>query len=333
METMTATLNTVQDLEASVLAGTAITRDEALSLIDAPLDELSAAADRIRAQMCGDGFDMCSIINAKSGRCPENCTFCAQSIRYPTISVDSYPLITTDELVRQAQENKDKGVIRFSIVTSGRKLRRDEVRHICEGVRRIKQEVGIEVCISAGLLSAEDFQALHDAGISRVHCNLETSRAYFPSICTSHTFDDKIATLQAARDEGMSLCSGGILGLGESMEDRIDMALSARELGVNSFPVNVLVAIEGTPLAGTEQLSPEEVQRCVAIFRFILPQAAIRLAGGRELLGDDGKACFQSGANSAISGDMLTTTGTTIASDMTLVQDLGYTVTLDHSHS
>ncbi|PLW01603.1 biotin synthase BioB [Corynebacterium ulcerans] len=327
---MTTTLNDVQNLKERVLAGEIIDRDTALTLLDAPLDELAQAADDIRQHFCGNGFDMCSIINAKSGRCPENCTFCAQSIRFPNIEIDKYPLITVDELLAQAKENKEKGVLRFSIVTSGRKLRRDEVEHICEGVRRIRAEIGIEVCISAGLLTEEQFTLLHNAGVSRVHCNLETSRNNFPNICTSHTFEDKIETLEAAKRAGMSLCSGGILGLGETFEDRIDMVISARELGVKSIPVNVLVAIEGTPLQGMVPVAPEEVRRAVAIFRFLCPDAAIRLAGGRELLGDHGEACFTSGANSAISGDMLTTTGSTIASDLALVKELGFDVALDH---
>ena len=197
---------------------------------------------------------------------------------------------------------------------------------MCAVIRQIRQESKISVCVSFGLLTEAQFRRLRAAGASRVHNNLETSRRNFPNICTTHTFDEKVAAIRAAQDAGLSVCSGGILGLGETVEDRIDMAFDLKELGVKSVPVNILNPIAGTPLESNERLTVEEVRRIVAVYRFILPDASIRLAGGRGLLGDKGKSCFRSGANAAISGDMLTTAGITVQTDLELLKELGYQV-------
>ena len=195
---------------------------------------------------------------------------------------------------------------------------------MCEVIRSIKKEVGISVCVSFGLLKEQQFRKLKEEGVTRVHNNLETSRRNFPNICTTHTFDDKVEAIRAAQAAGLSVCSGGIMGLGETAEDRIDMALSLRELGIKSVPVNMLNPIPGTPLEGNQKLTQEDMRRIVAVYRFLLPEASIRLAGGRGLLPDKGKGCFVSGANAAISGDMLTTAGITMKTDMELLKELGY---------
>ena len=197
---------------------------------------------------------------------------------------------------------------------------------LCGVIRRIREEVGIAVCVSVGLLGEEQFRKLREAGASRAHNNLETSRRNFPHICTTHTFDDKIEAIRAARRAGLTVCSGGIMGLGETVEDRIDMAISLRELGIKSVPVNMLNPIPGTPLEQNQVLTGEDMRRIVAVYRFLLPDASIRLAGGRGLLADKGKGCFASGANAAISGDMLTTAGITTKTDLELVNGLGYEV-------
>lgn len=287
------------------------------------MKELSSWANKIREYFCSNGFDICTIINAKSGRCSENCRFCSQSIHSHTASA-VYPLLSTEKIVEQAKHDAAQGVLRFSIVTSGKRLTNREVLKICEAVKAIKAVCNISVCVSLGLLKQEQFAWLKEAGVERVHNNLETSERYFPSVCTTHTFADKIVAIRAAQAAGLPVCSGGIMGLGESVEDRIDMALSLRKLGVKSIPVNMLNAIEGTPFEGNKRLSPEDLQRIVAVYRFMLPQASIRLAGGRGLLGDKGEACFKSGANATISGDMLTTAGITVATDMQLLKELGF---------
>ena len=211
-------------------------------------------------------------------------------------------------------------------MTSGKRLSDAEVDLMCEVVREIKEKIGISVCVSFGLLNEQQFRKLKEAGVTRVHNNLETSRRNFPNICTTHKFDDKIQAIRAAQAAGLSVCSGGIMGLGETAEDRIDMALTLRELGVRSIPVNMLNPIPGTPFENNERLTPEDMQRIVAVYRFILPRASIRLAGGRGLMPDKGKSCFTSGANAAISGDMLTTAGITTKTDMALLKELGYEV-------
>lgn len=318
-------MNIVENLKQKVLSGGLITREEALSLADAPLEELTSAADEIRNTMCGNGFDICTIINGKCGRCSEDCKYCAQSAHYQAACPDTYPLLSTEELLKGARHNEEQGVLRYSIVTSGKRLSDREVEQVCESIRIIKQETSsIEICVSFGLLNEDQFRKIHEAGASRVHCNLESSAAYFPNVCTTHTYEEKIETLKAAKRAGLSICSGGILGLGETMADRIDMVLTARELGVKSVPMNLLNPIPGTPFEHNRKLTVEEACRCAAVFRFLIPDASIRLAGGRGLMKDKGEACFRSGANAAISGDMLTTAGITVETDMKLIHELGF---------
>lgn len=314
-------------LKEKVQNGGEISREEALKLYDAPLEELCQAADEIRTQFCRNEFDICTIINGKSGKCSENCKYCAQSAHYHT-GAGEYPLLDTKEIVEQARYNADRGVLRYSIVTSGRALKDSEVDQMCGAIREIKKNVKIEVCVSFGLLNEAQFRKIKEAGATRVHNNLETSRNNFPNVCTTHTFDDKTAAIKAAMAAGLSVCSGGIMGLGETKEDRVDMALSLRELGVRSVPVNMLNPIPGTPYENNRRLTVDDMRRIVAVYRFILPGASIRLAGGRGLMEDKGEGCFRSGANAVISGDMLTTAGYTIETDMEMIQRLGYKAVL-----
>lgn len=313
------------ELTNKVLNGKQITKTEALFLYKQPLHELCINADKIRRHFCSTQFDICTIINAKSGSCSENCKFCAQSA-HSSANTAIYPLLNKEAIVAQAKINHEQGVLRYSIVTSGKRLSDTEVDKMCETIREIKDKVGISVCVSFGLLNEQQFRKLKEAGVTRVHNNLETSRRYFPNICTTHTFDHKATAIRAAQDAGLSVCSGGIMGLGETPEDRIDMAISLRELGIKSVPINMLNPIPGTPLENHKPLTPEDMQRIVAVYRFILPGASIRLAGGRGLLPDKGKKCFMSGANAAISGDMLTTSGITTETDRKLLKELGYEV-------
>ena len=320
-------MNTLQSLTEHVRNGKQITRDEALFLYDQPLEDLCLCADRIRSDFCSNRFDICTIINAKSGGCSENCRFCAQSSHSRTAAA-CYPLLSPKEILNQAKRDHEQGILRFSIVTSGKCLSDREVDSLCPIIRQIRSEVGISVCVSLGLLREDQFLKLKQAGASRVHNNLETSRRYFPQICTTHTFDEKVDAIRAAVRAGLTVCSGGIMGLGETPEDRIDMALSLRQLGIKSIPVNMLNPIPGTPLENNVRLTADDMRRIVAVYRFILPDASIRLAGGRGLLEDKGRSCFLSGANAAISGDMLTTAGITAGSDMELLKELGYEVGL-----
>lgn len=321
-------MSIVEKLKADVLNGKNITRQDALELYkSSDLNCLCNAADEIRQHFCGNGFDICSIINGKCGRCSEDCKYCSQSSHYKT-EIEGYSLLSTAEIVSHAKSNADSGVLRYSIVTSGKNLDDKEIDEVCKSIRAIKGNVDIEVCVSFGLLSYDQLLKIKKAGATRVHCNLETSRNYFESVCTTHTYDDKIETLKAAKKAGLSICSGGIMGLGESIEDRIDLAYALKELNVKSVPVNFLNPVPGTPYENNVLLSDDEKKRIIAVYRFILPDASIRLAGGRGLIADKGEGCFQSGANAAITGDMLTTVGVTQESDMKMIERLGFRVML-----
>lgn len=315
----------IHTLAEEIIAGKQFTREEALWLYEQPLEELAEEADRIRKHFCKDQFDICTIINGKSGRCSENCRFCAQSAHNHT-GAKEYELLGAEEIVKEAKHHDSQGVLRYSIVTSGRRLSDREVEKMCEAIRQIKKETGISVCVSFGLLDTEQYRKLKEAGAERVHNNLETSRRNFPNICTTHSFEDKVKAIHAAQEAGLTVCSGGIMGLGETVEDRIDMAFSLKELGIKSVPVNMLNPIPGTPFEHNRRLTQEDMRRIVAVYRFILPDAFIRLAGGRGLLEDKGRGCFLSGANAAISGDMLTTAGITVETDMKLLEELDYKV-------
>lgn len=316
-------------LKKKILLGYQIDKSEAETLLSHPLKELCSSANQIREHFLQNSFDVCTIINAKSGKCSENCKFCAQSSFYKT-EVETYTLIDTRELVKEAKYNESQGVLRLSIVISGRNASDNEVISLADSIKEIKKESDISICISLGLLNYEQFVILKQAGATRVHNNLETSCNNFPNICTTHTFQDKVKSIKDAQRAGLKVCSGGIMGLLESEIDRIDMAFSLRELLIDSVPINVLNPIAGTPFENNKKLTNAEICRIVAIYRFILPAASIRLAGGRGLLEDKGKACFMSGANAVISGDMLTTVGVNIKQDMQMIKELGFEVKLQN---
>lgn len=316
-----------KQIKDKIINGIDITYNEALSLINAPFDELLNCADEIREHFCKNIFDVCSIINAKSGRCSEDCKFCAQSAHYKT-DISEYPLLDKDKIVKEALYMAEKGVLRFSIVTSGKALTDKDVDIIAEVIKEIKSKSNISICASLGLLSASNFEKLKNAGLERVHNNLEASKNYFPKVCSTHTFEDKVNALKKAVSSGLSVCSGGIIGLGETMHDRIDLAFSLKELGIKSVPLNILSNIKGTPYENNKRLNEDEILRTAAIFRFILPDAFIRLAGGRAQLSDGGKKAFLSGINAVITGDMLTTSGISVDTDMQMIKDTGYIVEL-----
>mgnify|MGYP004579148305 FL=1 len=314
----------VQKLKQKVMDGKEITKEEAMTLAEADLDELCQAADEIRKHFCGNVFDICSCINVKGGKCSEDCKFCPQSCFNDKVEVKPHTLIGSDQMLEEAAYMAQKGVVRCDLVSSGRRLPKDDVRKIVQDIERIRKETGIAVCCSFGLLDREDCEMLKKAGITRLHNNLESSRTFFTGVCSSHSTDDKMATLRAARAAGLTLCSGCLINLGESMEDRIELALMERELGVKSIPVNVLNPIKDSPFEDQKPVTNEEFCRTVAVFRFLLPDASIRLAAGRVFIEDHGKRALSSGANAAITGDFLMTGGMSIDSDMAMAKELGY---------
>ena len=314
----------MQTLAAEIIQGRRLTRlDDLTPLLQAGLEDLCAGADQIRKALRGAGYELCTIINARSGRCGEDCTFCAQSCHHQT-QAQEYPFLEVEEIVRQGKRDEAAGVQRYSLVTAGRAVTGPELDQALAAYRRLREETGLGLCASFGFQSVEDFRRLKEAGVTRYHANLETSRRNFPNICTTHSYQDKIDNIRRARQAGLQICSGGIVGLGETWEDRLELALDLAELEVDSIPLNLLTPIPGTPLEGTPPLSVEEVRRIVAVFRYINPTAWIRMAAGRGRFADGGAILFRSGANSAITGDMLTTTGTNIAQDLDLMKQGGF---------
>ena len=316
------------ELKEKVLDGYNLTKDDAMDLVDMPLDELVAAADEIRSFFCGNKFDVCTLINVKNGRCSEDCKFCAQSNHYDT-DIDIYPFLSEEELLKQSNSLLDAGFKRISYVASGRKITNKEFDIVASALEQLNEERDDEfhLCLSLGLLNSSQIARLKQLNVERLHNNLESSRDYFKSICTTHSYDEKLDTIEDIIGNGLMVCSGGIFGMGETFEDRIDLALQLRELGVKSIPINVLNPIKGTPVENNEILSNDEVCRIIAIFRFINPDAFIRMAGGRTLLGDNGRKAFQSGANAAILGNMLTTSGVGVEDDLKLLDELGFEIT------
>lgn len=312
-------------LKENILNGYKVTKKDALSLLDSDLELLCKCANELRKHFLGNSFDICTIINGKSGLCSENCKYCAQSSHYKT-SIQKYPLVDFNTLKKDALYNENKGILRYSVVTSGKSLSDEELSKVCKSYIKLRNISNISLCASHGLLSLNQFKKLKEAGVTRYHNNLETSRRNFKNICTTHSYDDKINAIKNAMKAGLEVCSGGIFGLGENMEDRIDMAFEILNLGIKSIPINILNPIKGTPYENNSILTIDEICRVIAIYRFIIPNAAIRLAGGRNLMSDKGKKAFLSGANAAISGDMLTTLGITIDEDMKLLKNIGFEV-------
>lgn len=313
-------------LADEIIGGKRIRRDDDTDFfISADIKLLCHGADRIRKHFCGEHVDLCSIINGKSGKCSENCRFCAQSAHNCT-GVEEYSFLDKETILKECLHNEKKGVHRFSIVTAGRTLSDSDFEKAVDAYGTLHEKTDMMLCGSHGLLTEEQFHRLHAVGVNRYHCNIETSRRNFPNICTTHTYEDKIACIKRAKDAGFEVCSGGIIGMGETWEDRIDMAVSLSELGVSSIPINALMPIKGTPLEGLEQLSEEDILRTIAIFRYIVPTADIRLAAGRNLMDECGKQAFLSGANATITGDMLTTSGNNIRGDIEMLGAMGFDI-------
>lgn len=318
----------IEGLTERVVDGYRIKREdsELIELLkSAELEELLKGADIVREKYSGDRIDLCSIIAGKSGNCGENCKFCAQSAFNHT-SCDVHPLLDYDEIYKVARSNEEEGVNRFAIVNSGRGPSDEDFEKLIRIYKRLSEELNISLCASLGFLTQEQFDRLYAAGVRRYHNNIETSRGYFDKICTSHSFDDKVENIKRAKKAGLEVCSGGIIGMGEDIDDRIEMAFDLQELEISSIPINTLIPIKGTMLEGVKQLTEAEILRTVAIFRYINPEADIRLAAGRGLMENEGEKAFVGGANSAITGNMLTTSGATIRSDMVLVKSMGRTV-------
>lgn len=319
--------DTLRQITDRLLAGGRATADELLALEpQCTTDELCEAADEIRLKLTGNHLDTCSIINARSGRCSEDCAWCAQSRRFHT-GVDEYDIVDTGLAVASAKANRAYGVERFSLVTSGRRVTGEQMPRFCDIYRRIAAETDIYLCASMGLLGYDEMTMLAEAGVKRYHCNLETSSEYFPQLCRSHTRADKLATIEAARRAGLAVCSGGIIGMGETLRDRLLLAKEAYEAGASSIPVNILNPIPGTALQDTPPLSEEEIIRSVALMRFMAPDAVMRFAGGRARLSrETTERILRGGMNGVMIGDLLTTRGNDADEDYALFRRTGYDI-------
>jgi len=317
----------IQQLADSVIAGQAISYDDALRLGEAQgedLFRLFVEAGRIREHFVGKSVTLCSIINAKSGSCPEDCAFCAQSAHHST-RAPSYPLIDEEQMVACAKSAERDGSSCYGIITSGTGINgREELERICRTLRRIRDEAGIAPSCSLGIIDDETARQLKDAGMVTYHHNLETARSFFPNICSTHEYEQDVATVRAVKRAGLKVCCGGIFGLGESFAQRVELAFTLQGLEVDSIPVNFLDPVEGTRLEHADFLTPLECLRTIALFRFVLPDRQIKVCGGRERnLRELQSWIFMAGASGIMTGNYLTRIGRDPALDRRMLADLG----------
>ncbi len=314
-----------------IKSGTEISFETACELAKyANKQELYDAANEIRKHFCGNNFHLCSITNAKSGLCSENCKWCSQSA-HNSSSIEIYDCIAPNTAVTQAVNNYTMGVHCHALVTSGRQATQQTLNSCIEIFEEIARQSSVNLCASMGLLNKEQLQALQKAGAKRYHCNLETAPSFFTQLCSTHTIDEKIETIRTAQSIGMEVCSGGIIGMGETMEQRIELACVLRDLHILSIPLNILNPIQGTPLYGTAPLADDEILTTIALFRLINPRAQLRFAGGRLAIRHIQEQALRAGINASITGDYLTTSGAQICDDIRSFNAAGFTVLRDIS--
>jgi biotin synthase len=322
---------TVDDAVASVLAGETLDRTDGLALYAQPLGDLAPAADAVRAAF-GDGtVDACSIVNAKAGNCAEDCGFCAQSAHFDT-GIDTHDLLDPEEILAAAKRAEADGAQRFGVVLAekgvSKEHRPEEWERVIRAIRLVRDETAVEVDASLGILTETEAEILAAEGINHYNHNIETSPRYFPEVVSTHDFEDRVRTLEIAKEAGMDLCAGVILGMGEAPTDRVEAAIALQDVGVSSLPVNVLNPIAGTPM-GEEQetaaISTEEIVRTIAVYRLLHPGARVRLTGGREvnLDPDEQHLPFEAGADGILTGDYLTTDGQSPGEDIEVIERAG----------
>lgn len=316
----------IDEITQRILAGGQMTGDEGrwmIRLDDTYVPWLMAGADRIRKTYRGDEVEVCAISNVRSGNCSENCSFCSQSGHHKT-ATPVYGYIAAEELAKQAKRAREWGTSDFGIVSKGWGIRSEkEKTQLKEYLETLGEESDIGRCASLGVLTEDSAQWLKQAGLENYHHNLETAESFFDNVCTTHTYQENIDTIRHARDAGLRVCAGGILGMGESVDQRIELAETLRNLGVESVPLNFLNPQPGTPMANRPPLQPLEILRNIAVFRYMLPQAEIRIAGGRQFLGDMQSMIFMAGASGIMIGDYLTTKGRQVGDDLKMLNDLG----------
>ena len=324
-------MNEIEFVERCVRAvleeGRELSEEEVYRLAELETPEgrkaLRDGAARLTRELSTRRFDSCSIVNARSGRCSENCKWCAQSAHFHT-GCHTYDLIDREECMAAAEANAKAGVRRFSLVASGRSVKGKALKEICSMLREAKERTGIQTCASLGLLGREELEELWASGARRYHCNLETAPSHFATLCTTHTVEDKLRTIETAREIGFSICSGGILGMGETRRQRAEFALTLRRAHPESIPLNILAPIAGTPLEKSPLLEEDEFIDAVALFRMAHPRTELRFAGGRARLSRDTQIeAMRVGINAGVVGDLLTTLGSTVAQDKAMVEEAG----------
>ena len=317
----------IQKIGDKVLEGGSVNTKEIYPLLETKgpdIIELAAVANRVREEFNGNEIDLCSLLNAKSGRCPEDCGFCAQSAHYKTEAL-VYPMMDTNRIVEEAEKAQRKGTGRFCLITSGRELNDEEFETILRALDRIRRETTLDLDCSLGTLSKERAESLKKVGVTRYNHNVETAESHFPQICSTHSFRDRVKTIEVLKEQGFSICCGGIIGLGESPPQRLELAFSLRQLGIDCIPFNILNPRPGTPLEHSESIPPMEIIKTISLFRLILPKGTIKIAGGREAnLRDLQSLALLAGANGLIVGNYLTTPGRNAEDDFRMIKDLGF---------
>lgn len=321
-------------LADKITGGSSIDEAAAISLASIPHDRLPclfAAASRMREHFFGNSVSLCAIVNAKSGRCPEDCAFCAQSAHHST-SAAVYPLLDEADIISGASAAADAGASCYGIVTSGSGIAPGaELDRLCSVIKEIRKAGIIAPSASLGTINSETAAILRQAGLVTYHHNLETARSFFPNICSTHDYEDDVETVRVAKEAGFRVCSGGIFGLGESMEQRVEMAFTLKGLGVDSVPINFLDPVPGTPMDSATPLTPLECLHTIAIFRFILPEAHITVCGGREKnLRELQSWIFLAGASGMMTGNYLTKQGRQPETDRRMIEDLGLNIEKEH---
>jgi len=322
----------LKDIKKKIEENTPLTPEDGLQLayfmVGGKGAGLLSLARDIQSELHGPVIELCAIVNAKSGACPHNCSFCAQSSHHRS-PIKAYPLRQPKGLLEAAQAAQKSGAHRFSIVTSGAKVSRQELLMICEAIELIKGKTDLLPCASLGKITLDEALLLKEAGLVRYHHNLETNRDFYPRVCTTQTYEDRLSTIHIAREAGLEICVGGILGLGESVQDRVKFALEIKHLNPDSIPLNFLDPRPGTPLETQPLLTPDEAILAIALFRIIIPDVPIRLAGGRaKVLGDKQAAAIKAGVNGLMIGDYLTTKGAEIQADHEMIASLNLKPTI-----
>jgi biotin synthase len=323
------------ELAESVIQGQPIDRQTAGRLLETEprhLLDLLAAAYRLRYEYFGNRVQLYFLVNAKSGLCPEDCHYCSQS-KVADTPVQKYRMLNPEQLLDGAKQAADRNAGTYCIVISGRSPSERELQTVEQVVPQIKQELGLKVCACLGLLSAEEARRLKACGVDRVNHNLNTSERYYEQICTTHTYADRMSTLEHVREAGLEVCSGGIIGMGEQPQDMIEMAFALRGLNAESIPLNFLTSIDGTPLAKTSNLTPVDCLKALAMFRFVNPKSELRIAGGREIHLRSLQPLGLYPANSIFVGDYLTTQGQPPVADLEMIRDMGFEISIAGAES